>query len=154
MKILRNIVIIACVLTLSACGFKMRGEANLSAALQRVHVQSADPFSPLKRDLDAALARSGAKVEDKSGDVRGQFKAHVRNFLDCVKSRQTPVSDPESAHRVATVCHLANISLRLGRRLRWDAAREEILDDAEASRMLVRPYRAPWDQELKSLNVG
>jgi hypothetical protein len=71
-----------------------------------------------------------------------------------MKSRQTPISDLESAHRVATVCHLANISLRLGRRLRWDAAREEIVDDPEASRMLVRPYRAPWDQELKSLKVG
>jgi LPS-assembly lipoprotein len=68
MKILRNVVIITCVLMLSACGFKMRGEANLSVALQRVHVQVADPFSPLKRDLDAALARSGAKVEDKSGE--------------------------------------------------------------------------------------
>jgi hypothetical protein len=55
---------------------------------------------------------------------------------------------------VATVCHLANISLRLGRRVRWDATREEIIDDAEAARMLVRPYRAPWDRELKSLGVG
>jgi hypothetical protein len=80
---------------------------------------------------------------------------HVRNFLDCIKSRKEPISDLESAHRVATVCHLANISLRLGgRRLRWDATREEIVGDAEASRMLVRPYRAPWDRELKSLGVG
>ena len=68
MKIIRNMTMVVSVLTLSACGFKLRGEANLPAALQRVHVQSADPFSPLKRDLDAALARSGAKVEDNSGD--------------------------------------------------------------------------------------
>lgn len=68
MKIIRDIAILVFALTLAACGFKMRGEANLSASLQRVHVQIADPFSPLKRDLDAALARSGAQVEDKSGD--------------------------------------------------------------------------------------
>ena len=51
-----------------------------------------------------------------------QFKRHARNFLECVRSRRTPISDLESAHRVATACHLANLSLRLGRKLRWDAA--------------------------------
>ncbi|HZU35321.1 MAG TPA: hypothetical protein VFA18_05415, partial [Gemmataceae bacterium] len=78
---------------------------------------------------------------------------HVRNFLDRVKSRHTPLSDLESGHRVATVCHLANLSLRLGRRLRWDAEREAIVGDPEAARLLVRPYRAPWDRELHTLGV-
>ncbi|HEY7311298.1 MAG TPA: Gfo/Idh/MocA family oxidoreductase [Gemmataceae bacterium] len=93
-------------------------------------------------------------IVDKSGDGRAQFKQHVRNFLDCVKSRKQPISDLESGHRVATACHLANLSLRLGRRLRWDADKETILDDAEAAKLLVRPYRAPWDAELKALGVG
>jgi predicted dehydrogenase len=93
-------------------------------------------------------------IEDKTGDAGVQLKLHVRNFLDCIRSRKEPISDLESSHRVATVCHLANISLRLGRRLRWDAVREEIIEDAEASRMLVRAYRAPWDRELKALGVG
>jgi hypothetical protein len=61
------------------------------------------------------------------------------------------VSDLESGHRVATACHLANISLKLGRGVRWDAEKETILDDAEATGMLERPYRAPWDRELKGL---
>ena len=56
----------------------------------------------------------------------------LRNFLDCVKSRRQPISDLEGAHRVATACHLANLSLRLGRKLRWDGDREAVLDDAEA----------------------
>jgi predicted dehydrogenase len=93
-------------------------------------------------------------IVDKSGDGRGQFKQHVRNFLDCIKSRKEPISDLESSHRVVTACHLANLSLRLGRRLRWDADKETILDDPEAEKMLVRPYRAPWDAELKALGVG
>jgi predicted dehydrogenase len=93
-------------------------------------------------------------LTDKSGDAREQFKLHVRNFLDCVKSRKQPISDLESGHRVATLCHLANLSLRLGRKLRWDPAKEEALDDAEASARLVRPYRAPWDQELRGLGVS
>ena len=92
-------------------------------------------------------------IEDRSGDAREQLRLHVRNFLDCVRSRKEPISDLESAHRVATVCHLANISLRLGRSLRWDAKKEDVVGDAEASRMLVRPYRAPWDRELKALRV-
>jgi predicted dehydrogenase len=93
-------------------------------------------------------------ARDDTGDVRGQFRQHARNFLDCVKSRQQPVSDLESGHRVATMCHLANISLRLGRSLRFDAKQETIAGDAEASKMLERPYRAPWDGVLKSLGIG
>ena len=57
------------------------------------------------------------------------IESHIQNFLDCVKSRRQPVSDLESGHRVATACHLANISLRLGRKLRWDAGREEIVGE-------------------------
>jgi len=93
-------------------------------------------------------------LEDKSGSSRGQLKDHVRNFLDCVRSRQQPISDLESGHRVATACHLANLSLRLGRKLKWDPKREEIVGDREAAALLVRPYRAPWDRELGALGIS
>jgi LPS-assembly lipoprotein len=68
MNISRGPVVAVLTLMLAACGFKMRGEANLPPTLQRVHVQIADQFSPLKRDLEAALARAGAQVADKSAD--------------------------------------------------------------------------------------
>jgi predicted dehydrogenase len=93
-------------------------------------------------------------LKDETGDQNTQFRDHVRNFVDCVKSRRQPISDLESGHRVATVCHLANLALRLGRRISWDADKETILGDPLAAQMLVRPYRAPWDAELKSLGVG
>lgn len=83
-----------------------------------------------------------------------QYVGHVRNFLDCVKSRKQPIADLESSHRVATACHLANISLRTGRKIFWDADKEEIIGDAEAANMLVRPYRKPWDAELRALGVA
>ncbi len=92
-------------------------------------------------------------ISDSSGSGREQFRLHARNFLDCVRSRGQPVSDLDSAHRVATMCHLANLSLRLGRGLRWDAKREEVVGDAEANRLLVRPYRKPWDAVLRGLGV-
>jgi hypothetical protein len=91
-------------------------------------------------------------VVDKSGSSAGQYKNHARNFLDCIKSRQQPVSDVASGHRVATVCHLANLSLRLGRSLQWDAKKERTIDD-RADEALFRPYREPWDKELKALGV-
>jgi predicted dehydrogenase len=70
--------------------------------------------------------------------------AHARNFLDCVKSRQRPNADVEEGHRSAVMCHLGNISTRLGRSIKWDAAKEQVVGDAEANRMLARPYRSPW----------
>ncbi len=90
-------------------------------------------------------------VKDDTGNVLDQFRRHARNFLDCVKSREQPISDLESAHRVATACHLANISLRLRRSVRWDADKETVVGDDEAAKLLERPYRAPWDGELKRL---
>ena len=93
--------------------------------------------------------------KDESGDAIKDYARHARNFLDCVKSRQQPLSDLESGHQIATACHLSNISLRLGgRKLVWDADQEEVVGDKEANAMLVRPYRAPWDKELKALRVG
>jgi predicted dehydrogenase len=92
-----------------------------------------------------------AALEDRTGDEFDQFSRHARNFLDCVRSRRDPISDLESAHRVATACHLANLSLRLGRKLRWDAGAETVLGDSEARSRLERPYRAPWDAERDAL---
>jgi predicted dehydrogenase len=92
----------------------------------------------------------------KGGDWLAQYVLHARNFLDCVKSRSAaggPASDVESGHQIATTCHLANISLKTGRKIRWDAKKEQVIDDPEAARMLVREYRSPWDKELRSLNV-
>jgi hypothetical protein len=68
----------------------------------------------------------------------------VQNFLDCVKSRKKPVADVEIGHRSIIPCHLANIAFRAGRKIRWDAEKEEIIGDAEASAMMSKRYRAPW----------
>jgi hypothetical protein len=69
---------------------------------------------------------------------------HRRNFLDCVKTRQQPISHIESAVRSDTICHLDDLAIRLGRKLRWDPAKEEFVNDDEANRLLTRPLRSPW----------
>jgi predicted dehydrogenase len=91
------------------------------------------------------------KKEVKSSGYEQQYVQHAQNFLDCVRSRKTPNSDLASSHSVSTTCHLANLSLRLGRKLKWDDAKQEVTNDSEANKMLTRPYRNPWDKQLKSL---
>lgn len=87
----------------------------------------------------------------KPGSSEEQFRLHVRNFIECIKSRKLPVSDVEQGHQVATACHLGNIALRTGRKIRWDADKETIIGDRESAAMLERPYRKPWDDVLRSL---
>jgi predicted dehydrogenase len=69
---------------------------------------------------------------------------HIQDFLDCVRSRKQPIADVEIGHRTATLCHLGNIAMLLGRRLRWDPQRERFIEDSSANRMLARSMRAPW----------
>jgi predicted dehydrogenase len=106
------------------------------------------PISTGERDTGVKWTEAAA---DRSGDEYDQFRRHARDFLDCVRSRRAPISDLESGHRVATACHLVNLSLRLGRKLRWDAERETVLNDPEAAALLERPYREPWNASLLAL---
>ena len=69
---------------------------------------------------------------------------HVRNFLECIKSRKLTVSHPELAHRAHTMVHCANICLRLGRKVQWDPKAERFINDDDANNMLSRTMRAPW----------
>jgi predicted dehydrogenase len=92
----------------------------------------ADPKSLLDKKLD------GEKVQLLRADN------HMLNFLDAIRTG-SPVTAPVSAaHRSTSVCHLCNIAARLGRKISWDAANEQIVGDDEASAMLARPMRAPW----------
>jgi predicted dehydrogenase len=141
-------------LGISRAGFKLTADPDVPPAAMIPQFAGAHPVGGPQIVAPGPRKPRTEPAEDRSGDTRGQFREHVRNFLDCVKSRKQPISDLASAHRTATACHLANLSLRLGRKLRWDAAREEIVGDAEANRWLVRPYRAPWDRELTALGVG
>ena len=71
---------------------------------------------------------------------------HQRNFIDCVKSRRPTITPVETAHHSAIPGHLGLISMLTGRKIRWDNATETILGDPEASKLMVREYRAPWKQ--------
>jgi predicted dehydrogenase len=74
-------------------------------------------------------------------------KNHMENFFDCIRSRQAPICDVETGHRSATMCHLGAIALRTGRKLTWDAAREQFTGEsaAEGNAHVQREMRAPYD---------
>jgi predicted dehydrogenase len=69
---------------------------------------------------------------------------HESNWVECIKTRQTPICAAEIGHRTATICHLSGIAERLKRPIRWDPEQEVILGDPEASRWIERPRRAPY----------
>ncbi len=69
---------------------------------------------------------------------------HRRNFLDCVRSRKPTIAPIETGHHSTIPGHLGLISMLTGRKIHWDVAKEEILNDPEANELLSRPYRAPW----------
>jgi len=68
----------------------------------------------------------------------------IGDLTNCVISRKRPFQDVEYAHRTATVCHLGNICYKLNRKLRWDPEKEDFIGDSEASRLVDRPRRGPW----------
>jgi predicted dehydrogenase len=70
--------------------------------------------------------------------------AHVRNFLECVKTRRAPVLNLEVAHRVSTTAHLGNIAYRTGHKVVWDSAKEIVVGDKAADKLVSAPYRKPW----------
>ncbi len=93
----------------------------------------------------------GFKKQDDGADVAAHM-AHVMNFLDCVKSRKTPIASIELHYNTVVACHLANISLKVGRKIFWDADkelcfkdRELTVADADANKLLGREYRKGFE---------
>lgn len=71
-------------------------------------------------------------------------RGQERNFIECVKSRKTPVSHVDDAVRSDIISHVSDIAIRVGRKIKWDPVKEEIIGDDEARSMCTRAMRAPW----------
>jgi predicted dehydrogenase len=72
------------------------------------------------------------------------IRHHMLNFLSCIGDRSKPVSDIEQGYMSTASSILANLSMKLGRSLKWDPIKHAVVDDDEANHLLVRPYRGPW----------
>ncbi len=79
------------------------------------------------------------------GDVHlYESPGHQQDWLNCIKSRQRPICDIAIGASSVTVCHVANIAIRTGRKLQWDPVAHRFVDDEGANRWISKPYRAPW----------
>lgn len=102
------------------------------------------PWIPTAKGGVESDARYGTGGEDT-------LAMNKQDWLNSMRSRKRPFCEVEDGHRVAVVCNLANMSLRLGRTIRWDPEKEQVIGDKEAAAMCVKQYRAPWDSALKSV---
>jgi len=101
------------------------------------------PSNPLPREQFRLYAHDNPARPPRAGKLDAIIN-HMGNFFDCVKSRKRPISDVVSQHRSVSACHLGNISIRLGRKLKWDPRREQFVGDDEANGWLRRPQRKPF----------
>lgn len=88
------------------------------------------------------------KASEEEFELSGNYRPisnHVANFFDCIRTKNTPISDVVSQHRAASTCHLINISIRLGRKLAWDPQRELFVGDEQANQYLSREQRKGFE---------
>ena len=109
-------------------------------------VPSAKGAAPMREDVTYEFEQfpEDKTEKDLETHVAPAIRAHMKNFLECVASRGTPVADIEQGYISATACILANHAMKLGRTLEWDHAKGAVVNDAEANALLRRPYRSPW----------
>ncbi|MHC4742342.1 MAG: Gfo/Idh/MocA family protein [Planctomycetota bacterium] len=118
-----------------SCGVKFEGDEGWVAA--------ADGYSQPDVSNPAMLGDFKKLVGDYIARTQRPM-SHVRNFLDCVKSRQQPVANAEVMHYSMTTVHAANICMWLKRDLEYDPAKEKFVNDPQADRFLSRAMREPW----------
>lgn len=82
--------------------------------------------------------------KDLERHVASAVRGHMRDLLNCIKTRGKPVADIEQGYMSTASCILANLSMKLGRELTWDPAANKIVGDDEANGLLLRPYTGPW----------
>jgi predicted dehydrogenase len=110
----------------------------------RIHVNRGGVHGAAADELANDPLPEGAWRARFSGTSPDSTRAHMENFFQCVRSRAEPVAPVDIEHRTATACHLANISIRLKRKIVWDAVNEQIVGDEEANACLKRQQRAPY----------
>lgn len=108
-----------------------------------VHVNRSRTTTEPKSLREIEIEVGGDKIR-LAGD---NSLSHYQNFLDCVRSRKDPIAPVEAGHQASYLGMIAEISIRLGRGLRWDPKTETFSGDAEANALLSAPMREPWRLE-------
>jgi Oxidoreductase family, C-terminal alpha/beta domain len=99
---------------------------------------------------DASTLDWFAQLPSSAGVRLYRSDDHARNFIDGVKSRKPTIAPAQTGHHSTIPGHLGLIAMLVGRKIKWDNAREVILEDAEAAGLLGRAYRSPWKLPARS----
>ena len=101
---------------------------------------------PIHKDVTYELEQypEDRTEPDLEKHVAPAIRVHMKDFLKAVATRGRPVADIEQGHISTASCILANLSMKLGRSLTWDAEKQQVLNDDEANKLLRRTYRKPW----------
>jgi len=99
---------------------------------------------PLKREQFTVYDQDNLDRPERAGKLDAILN-HMGNFFDCIQSRKAPISDVSGQHRSISVCHLGNLSMKLGRVLQWNPENEEFVDDPQANTLLKREQRAGFE---------
>ena len=101
---------------------------------------------PVHRDVTYELEQypEDKTEKDLEKHVAPAIRGHMKDFLAAIDARRKPVADIEEGYISTASCILANLAMKTGRTLAWDAAAQRVVNDNEANRLLARPYRAPW----------
>jgi predicted dehydrogenase len=102
---------------------------------------------PIHRDVTYELEQypEDKTEKDLEKHCAPAIRHHMLDFLAAIDARSKPVADIEQGYISTASCILANLSMRIGRTLTWDAAAQRVAGDEEANRLLRRTYRAPWE---------
>lgn len=129
------------------CGVRYEGSEGwvaIADGYNRPEVSRPALLGDFDKVVRAYQERTGRPLNDPPNLSRVTNGGHVRDFFDCVKSRRQAIANPEIMHRSMTTVHAANICMWLRRNMRYDPAKEEFIDDAEANRLRSRAMREPW----------
>lgn len=120
-----------------------KGTLNADENGYKISTVKAGQFVNWKQEGTAEEKTSKTEMlaDGSSGDSTANV---IRNFLDCVKTRQTPFCPIEEGHRSTSFAHLANIALATGEKLKWDPEKEVFTNSEKANSMLHYEYRKPW----------
>ena len=108
--------------------------------------------APVKALEDNPLPEDAIQKVYKGLPMEGnERKAHWANFLHCHREQVEPISDVHSHMQMLNICHLAGISARFGRDLKWDDKAEQIVGDDQANAFLKRPYREGYEIKMPEM---
>ncbi len=136
-----------------------RGEFRYDSGLRMTYSDTGNPnqqgclfrgdkgWVHVNRSRSSFEPESLRSVEIRSDEIdlaAGATGSHYHNFIQCVRSRKDPIAPVEAGFQASYLGMIAEISIRLGRKLKWNPATEKFVDDEEANQLLSAPMRSPW----------